>query len=64
MKTLELRIPEDVAARIEQAAQARGVSIEQLVESSVDEKIAREAAFDAASRAVLAKNAELYKRLA
>ena len=64
MRTLELQLADDLADRIEQAAENRGVSVAQLVEMSVEEKLAREAAFAGAAKAVLEKNAELYKRLA
>jgi hypothetical protein len=64
MKTLELLIPDDVASKIQQAASERGLSVEDLVRTSVEEKIARDAEFDVAAEAVLAANAELYKRLA
>jgi len=64
MKTLELLVPEDVASRIARAASDRGVSIEELVRTSVEEKLARDAEFERATGAILKKNAELYKRLA
>lgn len=64
MKTLELLVPEEVASRIERAASDRGVSVEELVRTSVEEKLARDAEFEHATAAVLAKNAELYRRLA
>ncbi len=63
MRTLEIHVSEEVAARVEAAAQSRGVSIEELIQSSVEEKLARDAEFDSAARKVLAKNAELYERL-
>ena len=40
-----------------------GVSVEELIQSSLEEKLARDAEFDRAARHVLAKNAELYGRL-
>ena len=63
MRTLEIHVSEEVAARVEAAAQSRGVSIEELIQSSVEEKLARDAEFDSAARTVLAKNAALYERL-
>jgi hypothetical protein len=63
MKTLELLVPEEVASRIERAAFDRGVSVEELVRTSVEEKLARDAEFEHATATVLAKNAELYRRL-
>lgn len=64
MKTLALQLPDDVASKIEESAGLRGVSIEELVRVSVEEKLARDAEFERVARAVLAKNAELYERLA
>jgi hypothetical protein len=64
MKTLELLVPEEVALRIERAASERGVSVEELVRLSVEEKLARDTEFARVTEAVLAKNAELYRRLA
>jgi hypothetical protein len=63
MKTLEINVPDEVAARIEAAANTHGVSVAELLQSSVEEKLARDAEFDKAARKVLAKNAELYERL-
>lgn len=63
MRKLELRIPDDVASKIEHAAHERGISVEDLVRSSVEEKLARDAEFEHAADRVLSKNAELYKRL-
>ena len=62
-RTLEVHLPEDVASRLERAAVSRGVSVDRLVQMSVEEKIERDAQFDAASSRVLEKNAELYRRL-
>jgi hypothetical protein len=64
MKTLELQVPEEIASRIEKAANERGVSVAELLQASVEEKLAREDEFNRAAAAVLAKNAELYERLA
>ena len=64
MKTLELHVPDETASKIEQAAQQRGISVEQLLQASVEEKIQRDAQFERAVGRVLEKNAELYRRLA
>ena len=64
MKTLELQIPDDVAVKAEAIARKRGVTLEQLLRASLDEKLARDAELEEAVREVLAENAELYKRLA
>ena len=63
MKTLEIQVPEEVASRIEVAAQQLGVSVGELVVASVHEKLERASAFDAVAQNVLAKNADLYQRL-
>jgi Ribbon-helix-helix protein, copG family len=63
MKTLEIHVPDDVASKIERAAEEKGVSLDELVRLSVEEKLARDEQFEIATRHVLAKNAELYERL-
>jgi len=63
MKTLEIQVPDDVAAKIEAAAHSHGVSVEELLQSTIEEKLARDAEFEDAAAKVLAKNAELYERL-
>ena len=63
MKTLEVRVPDDIASKIERAAHDRSLSVEELLRSSVEEKLARDAEFEGAANRVLSKNAELYKRL-
>lgn len=63
MKTLEIHLPEEIASKIEAAAHERGVSVEELVRASVEEKLARDTALEAATRYVLSKNADLYERL-
>jgi FtsZ-binding cell division protein ZapB len=62
-RTLEVHLPEEVASRLERAAVDRGVSVDQLVQMSVEEKIERDAQFDVAASRVLEKSAELYRRL-
>ncbi len=65
MKTLELHLPPQTASRLEEAAERAGVSPEELLIISLEEKLARlDAEFRRASDYVLAKNEELYKRLA
>jgi len=63
MKTLEIHLPDEIASKIEQAAQQRGISVEQLLQASVEEKIHRDAQLEHAVGRVLEKNAELYRRL-
>jgi hypothetical protein len=65
MKTVEFELPEATASRLEDAAQKMGVSAEDLLRISVEEKLASlDETFQAAADHVLSKNAELYKRLA
>jgi hypothetical protein len=63
VKTLEIHISDAVAAKIEQAAEDKGVSIDELIRISVEEKLARDDQFERAARYVLTKNAELYEWL-
>lgn len=64
MKTLERQPPDDIAVAAEAIANKRGVTVEQLVRQSLDEKLVRDADLEEAVREVLAENAELYRRLA
>ena len=64
MKTVELQLPDDIAVKAEAIASKRGVTVEQLLRLSLDEKLARDADLEEAVREVLAENAELYRRLA
>ena len=63
MKVLEIQIPDDIASRVEAAAHDRGVSVDELICTSLEEKLTRDEAFQASSKYVLSKNAELYNRL-
>lgn len=63
VKTLEIRVPDEIASIIGSAAQERGVSIEELIRSTLEEKFTPEADFESAVSRVLSKNADLYKRL-
>ena len=65
MKTVEFKLPEETANRLEDAAQKIGVSADDLLRISVEEKLARlDESFQKAAEHVLSKNAELYRRLA
>ena len=65
MKTLELELPEQTAVKLQEAAQKLGLTPEQLLQISVEEKLARlDAEFLKAAAYVIEKNDELYKRLA
>ena len=64
MKTLKIRLPDDTAKRVDAAAKELGISAENLVESSIEEKLDRLAlSFEDAARHVMKKNTELYRRL-
>jgi len=63
MRTVKIDLPDETAARIDEAARHHGVSIEELVRRSVEEKLTRDAEFEAGAERVLSKNAELYERL-
>lgn len=64
MKTLELQVPDEIAMKAEAVANRHGVTVEQLLRVSLDEKLARDAELEEAVREVLAENADLYRRLA
>lgn len=63
MRTVKVDLPDETAERVELAARHHGLSVEELVRASVEEKLARDEAFEAAAERVLSKNAELYERL-
>jgi antitoxin FitA len=63
MRNLTIALPEETAARVDEAARSHGVSVEELVRRSLEEKLARDAEFEAAADRVLSRNAELYERL-
>lgn len=63
MKTLEIHVPDDIATKVAQIAQQKGVSLDELVRISLEEKLARDEQFEQAAKHVLAKNTELYERL-
>lgn len=65
METLEIKLKDQTAARLEAAAERLGLTPEQLLEIIIEEKLARlDEDFLAAAQYVLDKNAELYDRLA
>lgn len=64
MKILELPVSDDVALKVEAIANKRGLTVEQILRASLDEKLARDAELEEVVRDVLAENAELYRRLA
>ena len=65
MKNFEVSLEENVAERIEEAAERLGLSPEAFLRLSAEEKLARlDAEVDTATDYVLGKNEELYRRLA
>jgi len=65
MHTLTLELDDDTAASLQVMAERRGRAPEQLIAELVDALIETpDAAFEAAAERVLAKNQELYRRLA
>jgi hypothetical protein len=64
VKTFEIDVPDELAVRLQRAAGEKGVPLDELLLASFEEKLARDEQFEAAADRVLAKNAELYKRLA
>jgi hypothetical protein len=63
MPKISVDLPDEIAARVDEAARLHGVSVEELVRMSVEEKLARDADLASAAEYVLSKNAELYERL-
>ena len=65
MSTLEVKLTDEIAIQLQEAAQRLGVTPEELLRISLEEKLAQlDADFNHAADYVLAKNAELYERLA
>ena len=65
MNTVEFELPAETASRLESAAQKIGLSANDLLRISVEEKLAQlDQSFQQAAEQVISKNAELYKRLA
>lgn len=65
MQRIEIQLPEQMAVKLLEAAQKLGVTVEALLQASVEEKLARlDEDFLAATSYILEKNKELYQRLA
>lgn len=65
MKTLEIKLPEQTFVRLQTMAEKLGLSLDQLLQLTVEEKLEQlDQPFTEATRYVLHKNQELYKRLA
>lgn len=64
MKTLEVILPEPIVRRLEEAARRLGLTEEELLRTSIEEKLLRlDDSFNKAAEHVVSKNEELYKRL-
>jgi len=63
MTTVELRLPDEVASEAQRTADSKGMTLNDLILSSLQEKLARDEEFSKAARYVLDKNSELYGRL-
>ena len=64
MRVLELQLPDQIASKLQEAAERLCVSAEQLSILSIEEKLAQlEGEFGRSAEYVLHKNAELYRRL-
>jgi hypothetical protein len=65
LETLNIKLTDQTVARLEAAAERLGLTPEQLLEISLEEKLSRlDKDFLDAAQYVLEKNAELYNRLA
>lgn len=65
MQTLEVELPDQTAAKLQETAEKLGITPESLAQISVEEMLTRlDQDFVAAASYVLDKNAELYRRLA
>ncbi|MBA4063948.1 MAG: DNA-binding protein [Isosphaera sp.] len=64
MSTVTFQVEDEKAVRLADAARERGVAVEALLRQITDDFLARQQGFEAAAGYVLAKNAELYRRLA
>ncbi|MBW2011227.1 MAG: DNA-binding protein [Deltaproteobacteria bacterium] len=65
MTTITAQLDDSKAALLQEKAEKLGVSLDQFVKASIEDLPAQpEPDFEAAMRKVLAKNEELYKRLA
>jgi antitoxin FitA len=64
MKVFKLQLPEQIASKLQEAAERLSVSPEQLSILSIEEKLAQLAnEFGRSAEYVLHKNAELYRRV-
>lgn len=64
MKTLTINLPDKTIERITKVANELGISVDEWVQASIEEKLNRlELDFKETVKHVLEKNAELYRRL-
>lgn len=67
MKTIEVTLPEQVFIQFEEMARAQGLTTQELLQISVEEKLARareDSEFRRMAEYIVEKNEELYRRLA
>lgn len=64
MASLTITLKEDQLDRLRKIADELGVSMEDMVQTTIDELLTRRERFQQAADYVLDKNAELYRRLA
>jgi len=63
MSTVTFQVEDEKADQLAMVARDRGVAVEELLRQITDDFLARKGGFEAAAKYVLAKNAELYRRL-
>lgn len=65
MNAITITLPDERLLKLKEMADSLGVTSEELVRLSIDDLLTRpDRAFEDATREVLEKNAELYRRLA
>jgi hypothetical protein len=64
MSTVTFQVEDEKADRLKDAAREKGIAVEELLRQITDDFLARKDGFEDAAKYVLAKNAELYRRLA
>lgn len=64
MKTLTIQLSDETADRLEALADQLGMSLEEVAQVSIDDQLKRlDREYEEAAEEVLAKSAELYRRL-
>lgn len=65
MNTITITLPDERLLKLKEMADSFGVTSEELIHLSIEDLLTRpDRAFEEATRKVLEKNAELYRRLA